>query len=181
MQKKSRALVSAVLTKVGMAMVCAISLNLAACNKPQSPATTSSDGAKPSPALSQSAASDDVFVGCYTVSHTEPAQIKIIKNGDNYAMQMREFNDPSKNWDKPEAMQVIATDSPNIQKYFDIKADEHQYLEKVIARPDRVFVLAKITDSFASLNPQFDSPYLGYIYKGSNTVYKVACEQTTKL
>lgn len=186
MQKKSRARVSAVLTKIGMAMVCAISLNLAACNKPQSPATTSSDGAKQSPALSQPAASDDVFVGCYTVSHTEPAQIKIIKNGDSkngesYAMQMREFNDPSKNWDKPEAMQVIATDSPDIQKYFDIKADEHQYLEKVIARPDRVFVLAKITDSFASLNPQFDSPYLGYIYKGSNTVYKVACEQTTKL
>ena len=97
MQKKSRALVSPVLTKVGMAMVCALSLNLAACNKPQPPATTSSDGAKPSPALSQPAASDDVFVGCYTVSHTEPAQIKIIKNGDNYAMQMREFNDPSKN------------------------------------------------------------------------------------
>ena len=43
MQKKSRALVSAVLSKVGMAMVCAISLNLAACNNPQSPATTSSD------------------------------------------------------------------------------------------------------------------------------------------
>lgn len=134
MQNKSRALVSPVLTKAGMAMVCALSLNLAACNKPQSPATTSSDGAKPSPALSQPAASDDVFVGCYTVSHTEPAQIKIIKNGDNYAMQMREFNDPSKNWDKPEAMQVIATDSPDIQKYFDIKADEHQYLEKIIAR-----------------------------------------------
>lgn len=182
MQKKSHARISPVLMQVGMAILCAFSLTLAACSKQQNHTTASNDGqSKLSSALSQPADSNDVFVGCYTVSHSEPAQIKIIKHGDNYAMQMREFNDPTKNWDKPEAMQVIASDSPDIQKYFDIKAGENKYLEKVIARPDRVFVLAKITDSFANLNPQFDSPYLGYIYKGSNTVYKVDCEQTTKL
>ena len=180
MQKQSHARVSPILNQLSLAIVCVLSLNLLACSKPQNPSSARDTSS------TQSTASNDVFVGCYTVSHSEPAQIKIIKNGDSksgesYAMQMREFNDPTKNWDKPEAMQVIATDSPDIQKYFDIKADEHQYLEKVIARSDRVFVLAKITDSFASLNPQFDSPYLGYIYKGSNTVYKVACEQTTKL
>ena len=181
MQKQSRARVLPVLNKLSLAIVCVLSLNLSACSKPQNPTSASNETT-----ATQSADSNDVFVGCYTVSHSEPAQIKIIKNGDSksgesYAMQMREFNDPTKNWDKPETMQVIANDSPDIQKYFDIKAGENKYLEKVIARPDRVFVLAKITDSFASLNPQFDSPYLGYIYKGSNTVYKVDCEQTTKL
>lgn len=176
MQKQSRTRVSPVLDTISLAIVCVLGLNLSACNQAQNPTSANHDST-----VTQSADSADVFVGCYTVSHSEPAQIKIIKNGDNYAMQMREFNDPTKNWDKPEAMQVIANDSPDIQTYFDIKAGEHKYLEKVIARPDRVFVLAKITDSFASLNPQFDSPYLGYIYKGSNTVYKVDCEQTTKL
>ena len=78
-------------------------------------------------------------------------------------------------------MQVLTNDSAEIQKYFDIKADENAYLQKVIAREDRVFVLAKITDSFANMNPQFDSPYLGFIYKGSNTIYKVSCENTQAL
>lgn len=119
--------------------------------------------------------SNDPLVGCYTVSHSEPAQIKISKNGDRYAMQMHQFNDSKKDWDTPEPMQVLANDSGEIGKYFDINAGEGKFLQKVIARPDRVFVLAKVTDSFASLNPQYDSPYLGYIYKGSNTVYKVSC------
>lgn len=127
----------------------------------------------------------DVFAGCYTVSHDEPAQIKInhqiSDEGDRYTMQMRAFNDPNQAWDTPTPMDVFANNSPEIQKYFDINADENQYLEKVIARPDRVLVLAKITDGFANLNPQFDSPYLGFIYKGSNTVYKVACENTTQI
>lgn len=124
---------------------------------------------------SDSTASSDPLVGCYTVSHSEPAQIKITKSGDTYRMQMHQFNDPTKDWDKPESMQLLANDNGEIQKYFDIKAGENKFLEKVIARPDRVFVLAKVTDSFASINPQYDSPYLGYIYKGSNTVYKVSC------
>ena len=149
-------------------MVITASLSLAACQK----------------SADQTAANDttsgDPLVGCYTVSHSEPAQIKISKhsdaqNGEGYTMQMHQFNDPNKGWDTPEPMQVLANDNSEISKYFDIKAGENKYLEKVIARPDRVFVLAKITDSFASLNPQFDSSYLGYIYKGSNTVYKVSC------
>ena len=95
---------------------------------------------------------------------------------------MREFNDPSKNWDKPEAIQVIATDSPDIQKYFDIKADEHQYLEKSHRLvPTACLCSPKSPIVLQALNPQFDSPYLGYIYKVVILVYKVACEQTTKL
>lgn len=126
-------------------------------------------------ALVKDSPSDDPLVGCYTVSHDEPAQIKISKTGEQYAMQMHQFNDPSKDWDNPEPMQVLNTNDSELTKYFDIKKGESQYFDKVIARPDRVFVLAKITDSFASINPQYDSSYLGYIYKGSNTVYKVSC------
>lgn len=124
---------------------------------------------------------NDVLVGCYTVSHSEPAQIKISKDGDNYAMQMRKFNQPDQDWDNPEPMQVLANNADEIKNYFGIKTGESKFLQKVIARPDRVFVLAKIDDSFASLNPQYDSPYLGYIYNGSNTIYKVECDTTTKL
>lgn len=122
----------------------------------------------------------DNLAGCYTVSHSEPAQIKInhekTDNGDKYTMQMREFNDPAKNWDTPTPMQILPNNSPEIQQFFDIKAGEHQFVEKVIAREDKMFVLAKVTDSFARLNPQFDSPYLGFIYKGSNTIFKVSCD-----
>ena len=159
---------------------CVFAFGISGCSQSDSGSQQTHQTSAPTNSA-HTAPSKDSLVGCYTDSHSEPAQIKIIKNGDNYAMQMREFNDPKKGWDKPEAMQLLASDSPEIQKYFDIKADEHKYLEKVIARPDRVFVLAKITDSFASLNPQYDSPYLGFIYKGSNTVYQVACEQTTQL
>lgn len=147
--------------------------SITACQK--TPTTQSSDAQGQSSAQSSAAEAQDTLTGCYTVNHTEPAQIKISKHGDNYSMQMRQYNDPSKDWDTPTPMQVLANDNPEIGKYFDIKAGESKFLEKVIARPDRVFVLAKITDSFASLNPQYDSPYLGYIYKASNTVYKVSC------
>lgn len=154
----------------------AISLTLTACNQPTKTTETT--------ATAQTT-SDDIFAGCYTVSPSEPAQIKInhekTAQGDKYSMQMREFNDPNKGWDTPTPMQVIANNSSEISQYFDIKADEHQFVEKVISREDKMFVLAKITDSFARLNPQFDSNYLGFIYKGSNTVFKVNCENTTQL
>nr|WP_315043152.1 hypothetical protein [uncultured Moraxella sp.] len=150
---------------------------LSACQKPNTQTAHNK--------ANDSVASDDLLAGCYTVSHSEPAQIKInhekTAQGERYTMQMREFNDPNKNWDTPAPMQVLTNDSAEIQKYFDIKADENAYLQKVIAREDRVFVLAKITDSFANMNPQFDSPYLGFIYKGSNTIYKVSCENTQAL
>lgn len=123
---------------------------------------------------------DDNLVGCYTVSPSEPAQIKINHektiNGEKYTMQMREFNDPTKNWDTPTPMQILSNNNPEIQQFFDIQADEHQFVEKVISREDKMFVLAKVTDSFARLNPQFDSPYLGFIYKDSNTIFKVSCD-----
>lgn len=142
--------------------------SLTACQK----TPTSADSTQ---SLTAVTAQQDTLAGCYTVTHTEPAQIKISRHGDNYSMQMRQYNDPSKDWDTPTPMQVLSSDDAEIGKFFDINAGEHSYVEKVIARPDRVFVLAKITDSFASLNPQYDSPYLGYIYKGSNTIYKVSC------
>lgn len=125
--------------------------------------------------MGQVTAENDPLVGCYTVSKSEPAQIKISQTDGQYAMQMRRFNQADQDWDNPEPMQVLANNSDEIKTYFGIKTGESKFLQKVIARPDRVFVLAKLDDSFASLNPQYDSPYLGYIYKGSNTVYKVSC------
>lgn len=157
--------------------ICLVSvLAVTACQQTEQIATQTQAQAE-----SDNDSNSDPLVGCYTVSKSEPAQIKISKSDEQYAMQMRQFNNPNKDWDTPEPMQVLANDSREIGKYFAINAGESKFLEKVIARPDRVFVLAKITDSFASLNPQFDSAYLGYIYKGSNTVYKVSCKQTTQL
>lgn len=118
----------------------------------------------------------DALVGCYTVSHDEPAQIKISRNGTGYQMQMHRFNDPTQDWDNPEPLEVIAPNNAELLRYFDIKADEQRYLQAVLARPDRVLVLAKLTDNFARLNPQFDSAYLAFIYRGSNTIYQVTCE-----
>lgn len=139
--------------------VLCIGISLSACQKPSPKSVQSSNE------------SQDSLVGCYTVSHDEPAQIKISKNGNEYVMQMREFNDPNKNWDNPAPMQTL--DKAEIQQYFNVEVD---YVENVIARPDRMFVLAHLYDSYVSLNPHLDSNYLGFIYKGSNTIYKVACE-----
>lgn len=121
------------------------------------------------------------LIGCYTVSRDEPAQIKISKQGDQYVMQMREHNNPNKVWDNPEPLEIIANENPELRKYFDIKVDEQQVIEQSLARADRVFVLAKISDSFANINPQFDSPYLGFIYQGSNSIYQVSCENPTTI
>lgn len=113
---------------------------------------------------------ETTLIGCYTTSKTEPAQIKINQAGDGYTMQMREFNDPNQAWDTPEPMQILQ--KSEVKNYFPV---EEKSVEAIIARPDHVFVLAKVTESLTSLDSRFDSPYLGFIYKGSNTIYKVDC------
>lgn len=157
-----------------------LAIILTACQQSNSP-KNSPTPTSASSATNSTTANQEHLIGCYTVSRDEPAQIKISKQGSDYVMQMREFNNPNKVWDNPEPLEVIANDNPELRKYFDIKVDEHQFIEQSLARPDRVFVLAKISDSFANLNPQFDSAYLGFIYQGSNSIYQVACDNTTTI
>lgn len=147
-----------------------ISLTLTACQKPDS--KTNSQANSPTP----SANTSNTLVGCYTTMKSEPAQIKINVDNSNYTMQMREFNDPDKQWDTPEPLQTLA--KPEVKSYFDI---DEKSVETALIRPDKVFAIAKIQDSLTNLDARFDSQYLGYIAKaetmkgGSNTIYKVEC------
>ncbi len=139
------------------------SISLTACQKnPQTNASTNTSSA--------------TLVGCYTVTKTEPPQIKINLENGSYTMQMRQFNDPDKPWDSPEPLQaLVQTDS---KKYFDVN---EKSVETALIRPDKVFAIAKVQDSLMSLDSRFDSSYLGFIaksenIKGSNTIYKVDCD-----
>lgn len=144
------------------------SLTLTACQKPE-PKTANNQA-------TTSTKSNNSLVGCYTIMKSEPAQIKINVDNGSYTMQMREFNDPDKQWDKPEPLQELAT--TEYKSYFDI---DEKSVEKALIRPDKVFAVAKIQDSLTNLDSRFDSSYLGYIAKaenmkgGSNTIYKVEC------
>lgn len=137
-----------------------LALTLTACQKNPDTKTTSPN------------ANSAGLVGCYTTMKTEPAQIKINEQNGRYTMQMREFNDPDKPWDKPEPLQTLA--QKDIKVYFDV---DEKSVENAVIRPDKVFALAKVQDSLMNLDSRFDSNYLGFIYKGSNTIYKVECGQ----
>lgn len=142
-----------------------ISLTLTACQN--SPSTST---------LSNKMSSPNSLIGCYTIIKTEPAQIKINEENGGYSMQMRQFNDPDKPWDKPEPLKELS--NTEYKNYFNV---DEKSIEKSIVRPDKVFALAKIQDSLMNLDKQFDSNYLGYIAKSetakgnSTTVYKVDC------
>ena len=51
-------------------------------------------------------------------------------------------------------------------------------VEGMIGRPDRVFVVAQVKQAYVNIDPTLDSPYLGSILQGSNTIYKVECDDT---
>lgn len=113
-----------------------------------------------------------VFAGCYTVSHDEPAQIKVSQQKGAWVMQMKEPASAKRVWDKPEVLEVM--DKNEIPTYFSIDPDN---VDAVIGRPDRVLVLAHVKPVYANIDPLLDSEYLSYIYRGANTIYRVKCDE----
>lgn len=112
-----------------------------------------------------------VFEGCYTVSSDEPAQIKVSQQEGTWVMQMKEPASAKRVWDIPEPLEVL--DNSQLPKFFSIDPDN---IDAVIARPDRVLVLAHVKPVYANIDPLLDSEYLSYIYKGANTIYRVDCD-----
>ena len=113
-----------------------------------------------------------IFEGCYTVSSDEPAQIKVSEQQGVWVMQMKEPASAKRVWDTPEPLEIVK--SSEIPKFFSIDPDN---VDAVIARPDRVLVLAHVKPVYANIDPLLDSEYLSYIYKGSNTIYRVKCDE----
>ena len=114
---------------------------------------------------------NSTFEGCYTVSHDEPAQIKVSQQGGAWVMQMKEPASAKRVWDDAEPLEVLA--KSDIPTYFSIDPDN---VDAVIGRPDRVLVLAHVKPSYATMDPLLDSEYLSYIYRGANTIYRVECD-----
>lgn len=112
-----------------------------------------------------------VFEGCYTVSHDEPAQIKVSQQDGSWVMQMKEPASAKRVWDNPEPLEVIK--NSDIPQFFSIDSDN---VDAVIGRPDRVLVLAHVKPVYANIDPLLDSEYLSYIYRGANTIYRVECD-----
>lgn len=118
------------------------------------------------------------FLGCYTASHDEPAQIKISQSHGDWVMQMKESSGKKNIWDNPEPLQAISVDSA--WEYYKINGLglEKSDIDQVLARPDRILVLAHIKAATKNTNPFLDSEYIAYIFKGANTIYKVECDET---
>lgn len=113
-----------------------------------------------------------IFAGCYTVSHDEPAQIKVSQQGGGWVMQMKEPASAKRVWDDAEPLELLA--KSDIPTYFSIDPDN---VDAVIGRPDRVLVLAHVKPVYANIDPLLDSEYLSYIYRGANTIYRVECDE----
>ena len=113
-----------------------------------------------------------VFAGCCTVSYDEPAQIRVSEQEGSWVMQMKEPSSANRVWDDPEVLELV--DNSEIPKFFSIDPDN---VDAVIARPDRVLVLAHVKPVYANIDPLLDSEYLSYIYRGANTIYRVECDE----
>ena len=114
-----------------------------------------------------------MFSGCYTVSHDEPAQIKVSQQPQGLVMQMKEPKSANRVWDDPEPLEVMPMDK--VSKYFSV---DPKNVEGIIGRPDRVLVMAQVKQAYVNIDPTLDSQYLGYILQGANTIYKVECDDT---
>lgn len=146
-----------------VAITVSSALFLSACNDSNTPADTKQ---------MQTAADLSIFEGCYTVSHDEPAQIKVSQQGGAWVMQMKEPASAKRVWDDAEPLEVLA--NSDIPTYFSIDPDN---VDAVIGRPDRVLVLAHVKPVYANIDPLLDSEYLSYIYRGANTIYRVECDE----
>lgn len=143
------------------------SVLLAACN--QSPSTESKEATSQSQDPKQNL---DTFIGCYTVSYDEPAQIKVSVQSGEFIMQMKEPARANRIWDDPEPLEAIPL--TKVRKFFSIDPNN---VDAMLARPDRVLVLAHVKSAYANIDPLLDSEYLSYIYRGANTIYKVDCDE----
>jgi len=150
-------------------------LMLTACDKSETtdPVVNTEAGAKQqdSEALIKQHAA--MFSGCYTVSHDEPAQIKVSQQPQGLVMQMKEPKSANRVWDDPEPLEVMPMDK--VSKYFSV---DPKNVEGIIGRPDRVLVMAQVKQAYVNIDPTLDSQYLGYILQGANTIYKVECDDT---
>ena len=113
-----------------------------------------------------------IFAGCYTVSHDEPAQIKVSEQDGKWVMQMKEPAGAKRVWDIPEPLEVMT--AKDVPTYFSVDPNN---IDAIIGRPDRVLVMAHVKPVYANLDPLLDSEYLSYIYKGANTIYRVECDE----
>lgn len=130
------------------------------------------DDVTPTTAVENVAPDLSVFAGCSTVSHDEPAQIKVSEQDGKWVMQMKEPASAKRVWDTPEPLEMF--DKAQIPQFFSIDPDN---IDAVIGRPDKVLVLAHIKPVYANIDPLLDSEYLSYIYKGANTIYRVECDE----
>jgi hypothetical protein len=163
MMSVSSSVLNKKLTPLMVALVASSALFLSACNDSNTPA----DAKK-----AEAPADLSIFAGCYTVSHDEPAQIKVSQQGGGWVMQMKEPASAKRVWDDAEPLEVLA--KSDIPTYFSIDPDN---VDAVIGRPDRVLVLAHVKPVYANIDPLLDSEYLSYIYRGANTIYRVECDE----
>ena len=126
----------------------------------ESPQTTNDDSVDTS-----------IFAGCYTVSHDEPAQIRISEQAGKWVMQMKEPVGAAEVWDEPTELEALTR--AEVPKYFSI---DPQHVDAMLARPDKVMVMAHVKTAYANIDPLLDSEYLVYIYRGANTIFKVDCD-----
>lgn len=118
------------------------------------------------------------FEGCYTIDKTALAQIKISQQDGRFVMQMKEPSTASTTWDAPEILDEISVDKA--WEYFGVNALslDKSDIEHVLSRQDGLMVLAKVKSASHHINPLLDSPYVVYIFRGANTIYQVACDDT---
>ncbi len=118
------------------------------------------------------------FTGCYTIKKDGPAQIKISQTDGKWVMQMKEPQSSDKVWDNPEALVLI--DTQKAWEFFGVNALglDRADVEAVLARPDNMMLLAKVKSASKNVNPLLDSEFVVYIFRGSNTIYPVACDET---
>lgn len=115
--------------------------------------------------------SAELFSGCYTVSYDEPSQIKVSLQDNGLVMQMKEPKSAGRIWDAPEPLNVLPSDTAS--DYFSI---DSEHITGLVGRPDNLFVLGYVEEAYVNIDPLLDSPYLGFILQGSNTIYKVECD-----
>lgn len=117
------------------------------------------------------------FTGCYTIKADTPAQIKISQADGQWVMQMKEPKGSATPWDKPEPLAPM--DITKAWEFFGVntlKLDSSD-VEAVIARPDNMMLLAKVKTASKNVNPLLDSEFVVYIFRGSNTIYPVECDE----
>lgn len=150
------------------AVVFLMGIWLCACN--QSPQT------KIEPTTQES--TNSAFIGCYTINYHTPAQIKISQQNNQYVMQMKEPTGAKSVWDTPEPLNVMDIDAA--WDFFAVNALNlnKSDIQAVLARPDKMMVLAHIKPASKNINPMLDSAFVVYIFRGSNTIYQVECDDT---